>query len=159
MASLVAVVVGVSVACALNDPIPTENPTPTHYVEKSWGPLPPPTVPPEVADRGLVRGWDLFIGLAACSACHTVTTIDIDHGLLGPDLTHVGTLASRRIPGYSAEQYIRESIVDPCAYNVSPTDAGIAQGYNCNLMIATMAGITLTDTDVDALVAFLLEQR
>ena len=80
-------------------------------------------------------------------------------GILGPDQSRIGALAAERIPGYTAEQYIRESIVEPCAYNVTPADEGITQDFVCELMVATMAGIQLSDADVDALVAFLLEQK
>ena len=80
-------------------------------------------------------------------------------GILGPDQTHVGARAANRIPGYTAEQYIRESIVEPCAYNVTPADDGIEADYDCNLMEATLKSILLSDAEIDALVAFLLAQK
>ena len=60
--------------------------------------------------------------------------------------------------GYSAEEYIRESIVEPDAYTAGTAD-GLSQDYQQGLMSATMAGITLTDEDVDALVEYLLQLR
>ena len=72
-------------------------------------------------------------------------------GLLGPELNGIATVAEGRIAGYTAEQYLWESIVDSCAYTVEDTD--------CNLMLNVMSTIVLSDADVDALVAFLLQQR
>ena len=102
-------------------------------------------------------GRELFTGGGGCPACHTID--GVAQGVLGPDQSRIGALAAGRIPGYTAERYIRESIVEPCAYNVTPADEGVTQNFNCNLMVATMAGIQLSDFDVDALVAFLLEQK
>ena len=101
-------------------------------------------------------GQDLFIGLAACSACHTIE--GISQGVLGPPLDGIASAAGNRISGYSAEEYIRESIVEPDAYTAGTAD-GLSQDYQEGLMSATMAGIVLTDEDVDALVEYLLSLR
>ena len=90
-------------------------------------------------------------------ACHTIE--GTAQGILGPDQTYVGTWAANRIPGYTAEQYIRESIVEPCAYNVTPADDGIEANYDCKLMETTMKSIFLSDAEIDALVTFLLAQK
>ena len=74
-------------------------------------------------------------------------------GLLGPDLSTIGADAAGRQPGVSAEDYLRESIRDPEAF--------IAEGVERNTPGLMLTAITagLTDVDVDALVAFLLEQQ
>ena len=74
-------------------------------------------------------------------------------GLIGPDLTSIGTTAATRSQGMTAEQYIRESIKDPEAF--------IAEGVilaTPGLMKNSVVG-ALTDEQVEALVAFLLSQK
>ncbi len=45
----------------------------------------------------VAMGQEIFAGSGGCSACHTIEGITA--GLLGPDLTHIGTDASSRISG------------------------------------------------------------
>lgn len=97
----------------------------------------------------IAAGRELFLGGGGCSACHAIE--GVGQGVLGPDLNGIAAVAEGRIAGYTAEQYLRESIVDSCAYTVEGTD--------CNLMLNVMNTIVLSDSDVDALVAFLLQQR
>ena len=123
-------------------------------------PAPPGAVAPPSGDSAGASaspGQALFTGAGGCAACHTIEGLTV--GALGPPLTTIGSSAANRIPGYTAEQYIRESITDPCAHNVNPADAGITQEYDCNLMVSTLAGFQLTDEDVDNLVDYLLTLR
>ena len=165
---LLAIACGGAAPPAAVAPAPTE-PPPTAIA--------PATSPPQIAaatlagtapdasllDASLVdaslidAGRALFAGGGGCSACHSIA--GVGQGVLGPDQTHVGTWAASRIAGYTAEQYIRESIVEPCAYSVGPGDEGIDAEYQCTLMEATLDGIALSDADVDALVAFMLAQK
>ena len=101
-------------------------------------------------------GQALFIGTAACASCHTIQ--GVAQGVLGPPLDGIASVAANRISGYSAEDYIRESIVEPDAYTAGAAD-GLSQDYQEGLMQATMAGITLSDEDVDNLVEYLLTLR
>ncbi|NDJ78052.1 MAG: cytochrome c oxidase subunit II [Chloroflexi bacterium] len=55
-----------------------------------------------------------------CIGCHGA-----EDGV-GPALTGMWDRAATRRDGYSAERYLREAIVDPCAYEVD--------GYSCTLM-------------------------
>lgn len=130
-------------------PLPVEVPTPA----------PPGSVAPPAgnAAAGASPGESLFLGAAACASCHAIDGTPAQ-GVLGPNLSNIGSTAGSRISGYSAEQYIRESIVEPDALTVG-TAHGLDQDYQEGLMQATMAGITLTDEDVDALVEYLLQQR
>ena len=123
---------------------------------------PPATSQPEPTTSApsgdlVAAGRGLYTGGGGCAACHTID--GVAQGVLGPDQTHVGASAANRIPGYTAEQYIRESIKEPCAYNVSPADDGINQEFDCILMQTTIAPLALSDTEIDALVAFLLTQK
>lgn len=81
-----------------------------------------------------------------CAICHQIGS---DGGTAGPPLTHVGTVAATRTPGMSAEDHIRESILDPGAYIVpgSPDTMprGLARG--------------LSQEDFDDLVRYLLTLR
>ncbi|HLA42320.1 MAG TPA: c-type cytochrome, partial [Aggregatilineales bacterium] len=45
-----------------------------------------------------------------CATCHVVIG---DRKIVGPPLTHIATTASQRIPNMSADEYIRESILNP----------------------------------------------
>jgi len=76
-----------------------------------------------------------------CTACHAVGR----EGLRGPDLAGIGAQAGTIVPGKSAEDYIRESIVDPCAH--------ITEGYDC-LMPQTLLQ-TLGTAKVTALIAYM----
>ncbi len=55
-----------------------------------------------------------------CIGCHAA-----EDGV-GPALTGLGARAEDRREGYSAELYLHEAIVDPCAYDVA--------GFNCEVM-------------------------
>jgi cytochrome c2 len=50
-----------------------------------------------------------------CSACHSLQP---DQRLVGPSLAGIGITAATRLEGYSAEEYLRESILQPNAYVV-----------------------------------------
>ena len=131
-------------------PLPDELPPPANPAD-----LAPPT-PINGAGASASPGQALFVGTAACASCHTIQ--GVAQGVLGPPLDGIASAAGGRIPGYSAEEYIRESIVEPDAYTAGTAD-GLSQDYQEGLMTATMAGIVLTDEDVEALVEFLLQQR
>ena len=127
-------------------PPPTPGPTPT--------PTPEPT-PDVEAVRLAAAGRQIFITGAGqgsatpCVTCHTVEGVDEAVGILGPDLSRIGAEAANRQPGMSARDYLEESIRDPEAF--------IPQGMLPGVMPVTFAG--LTDEDVEALVAFLMEQK
>ena len=107
--------------------------------------LPPATDPPTAT---AVAGLKLFISDGACGACHAIDGVAL--GGPGPDLNGIATAAASRIPGYTAEQYIREAILEP--------DAHIVDGYTAGFMTAVMAPImpNLSDADINNLVDYLL---
>ncbi len=147
-----------AVAPALTEPPPTAIAAATSPAQLPAATLAGAAPDASLPDASLIdAGRALFAGGGGCSACHSIA--GLGQGVLGPDQTHVGTWAASRIAGYTAEQYIRESIVEPCAYTVGPADEGINAEYQCALMEATLAGIALSDADVDALVAFMLAQK
>jgi hypothetical protein len=66
---------------------------------------------------------------------------------VGPSFAGIGNRAENRVPGLSAEEYLRQSILEPDAY--------IVEGYPSGLMVPNL-GETLTDAQIDDLVAFLM---
>jgi cytochrome c oxidase subunit 2 len=97
------------------------------------------------ATEPLARGGQIYRKLD-CGRCHV---IDGEGGRLGPDLSHIGTVAADRAPGRTGEDYIRESIVSPGAY--------IVPGYN-DVMPRGLAR-NLSPSDLDALVQYLASHR
>ena len=119
------------------------------------GACPQPAAPGAATGAASSPGQALFVGAAACASCHTIT--GVAQGVLGPPLDGIGSAAANRIPGYSAEEYIRESILEPDKYAAGTAD-GLSQDYDGNLMLSTMAGVlpALSDEDIEALVEYLL---
>lgn len=111
-------------------------PTPT--------PLPVEATPEE-------RGLAAFMAVA-CNACHAIQDVEGAVGQVGPDLTHIATVAAGRIPGVSARDYIVESIVDPDAFIVPDCPIGPCQRG----LMPPDFGQRLSEQELDDLVAFLL---
>jgi nitric oxide reductase subunit C len=80
----------------------------------------------------------------ACTTCHS---LEPGKNLVGPSLATIGSDAASRVPGQSAEDYMRESIVDPNAF--------LVDGYAANLMTGTY-GSQLSEEQIQDLVAYLL---
>ncbi|MEZ4672058.1 MAG: cytochrome c [Anaerolineae bacterium] len=94
-----------------------------------------------------VRGEDIFRhGVAdapPCTSCHGLAGSTFS---LGPKMVGISQRAGERVPGLSAEAYIRQSIREPSAYVVS--------GYR-NIMYPQYAE-KLSEQDVADLIAFLM---
>lgn len=80
----------------------------------------------------------------ACSSCHTLEGTDTVHA---PDLVGISERAAQRIEGMSAEEYLRQSILDPFAFRV-PGDWSAPMPHRY--------GEVLSEDDVNDLIAFLL---
>ena len=103
-------------------------------------------------------GRELYLNVPAnaapqalwCYQCHLIEGIPEADGLVGPEHTLIGSDAISRVPGMSAEDYLRESIVDP--------ELRVAEGVDRATpgLMTTAIVERLTDEQVDALVAFLL---
>jgi cytochrome c5 len=96
-------------------------------------------------------GEALFLGKGICYTCHIIE--GVSEGLIGPDLTHIGTDAATRRPGVSAQDYITESIREPEAF--------VAEGIERATpgLMTTAITANLSDSEVNALVEFLLTQE
>jgi mono/diheme cytochrome c family protein len=79
--------------------------------------------PGEVSEDPVERGMNFFIS-NGCGGCHTVAGLDGAAGQVGPELTHIATVAAGRVPDQTAEEYIRTSIVNPSAYLVEECPTG-----------------------------------
>ena len=123
-------------ATATTEPTPTDSPTTT--AEPTGEPTPTPT------DGAPASGSDVILA-NGCIACHTITGLGGAVGVLGPELDGVATRAATRVPGLSAEEYIRQSIEDPKAF--------IVEGFIVPML--ELRG-TMTDEEFESLVAYLL---
>ena len=111
---------------------------------------------PQNATRGgdPERGRDIWetgggvVEEPGCSYCHSIDgseqTGSID--VLAPSWLGISTQAGDRIPGMSAEEYLRESILSPSAF--------VVDGYEDRM--GNLFRYTLNDADVNSLIAFLL---
>ncbi|MEZ5178650.1 MAG: c-type cytochrome [Acidimicrobiales bacterium] len=79
-----------------------------------------------------------------CQICHS-TERGVD--IVGPSLAGVATRAADRVPGLSAEEYLRQSILDPSAYAV--------EGYRADQMLPIYQD-RLSPDEIDGLVAYLM---
>jgi mono/diheme cytochrome c family protein len=118
---------------ALEEYVPTKLATPTPS-------------PEELADP-IARGKQVFLD-NGCSGCHTIEGVST--GTVGPNLTQIGVVATTRKPSLSAEEYIRESILDPSAY--------VVEGFPDNVMLKNFKEL-IDPSQLDDLVAFLLTQK
>ena len=87
-----------------------------------------------------------------CSACHVIPNVMGAVGQLGPDLSTIGTVAATRVDGQSAEEYIRQSLLDPQAYIVADCPTGACPA---DLMLASYVDV-LKPEEVDGIVNYLL---
>jgi cytochrome c oxidase subunit 2 len=71
-------------------------------------------LPPGDSVAGEQRYADL-----GCKACHSLD----GSALVGPSLLGIGEASKSRVEGYTAEMYLRESIVLPCAH--------LVEGFTC----------------------------
>ncbi len=109
---------------------------------------------------GLVaEGQALFMNAPAnvgpqalwCSECHAIE--GLANGLIGPDLTNIGSAAATRKPGTSAKEYLVESLRNPDGF----IPDGVERATPGLMTLAIVQD--LTDEQVEALVAFLLSQQ
>lgn len=98
----------------------------------------PPATEPIPRGRQVYRALD-------CGRCHLIAG---QGGRVGPELTHVGTVAEERRPS-DPEGYLRESVSEPGRY--------VVPGFVDNMP----RGVTqrLSQFDLDSLVAYLRSLR
>lgn len=80
---------------------------------------------------------------AGCITCHS---LDAGVVIVGPSMNGIASRAGSTVSGMSAEDYLRESILDPDAY--------LVQGFPAGTM-PQVWGDELTSEQIDQLIAFL----
>jgi hypothetical protein len=125
-------------------------PTPTTTAVAGDTPTPAPTNTPRP-----VEGEDAedIILNSGCGSCHKIGELGEGHKV-GPDLSNIGNIAAERIEGMSAEEYIRQAIVDPNAYVTAECPNGPCLP---NIMPRDYTS-RLSPGQIDLMIAFLLEQ-
>jgi len=106
-------------------------------LDKGEGPAP--------GEDPVAAGREIFTS-AGCNACHTLADADATASV-GPDLDELAQVAEDRSPDLNAEEYVRESIVDPPAIAV--------KGYDGTTMPGGYED-QLTPEEIDTLVTYLL---
>ena len=88
------------------------------------------------------------VNKGGCTACHTIPDIPGAVGVVGPSLANIGLDGADRRPGYTAEEYIRESLLEPNAFTAPecPTGPCIA---------GTMPQVWLENDEVEVIVGYL----
>ncbi len=114
-------------------------PTPAPVVME---PVAGPVAPPEIV---------VAFNKGGCAGCHTIPGIPGANAQVGPNLSEIGANAGSRISGSSAEEYIRQSILDPNAFIAPECPAG-----DCpeGVMLQTFAQ-SLSQDDLNTIVDYL----
>jgi cytochrome c551/c552 len=89
---------------------------------------------------GSVEGQTVFL-TKGCTGCHS--RAGVSEGFVGPDLTALADRAGDRVEGLSAEEYVRQSVLDPQGY--------IVEGYGSQMPV-----LPVDAAELDALVEYLL---
>lgn len=90
-------------------------------------------------------GARIFTGKGGCVGCHNAGS---GGGATGPNLAQVATVAQNERPGGDASAYLHQSLTDPQAF--------LVPGYGP--LMPSFRG-TLTDEEVNQIVAFLLTRK
>ena len=109
-------------------------------VAAACAPEPPATEP-------IARGGQVYRTLG-CASCHEGSLFNLFRPV-GPPLSDIGRVAAKRVPGLSAEEYLRQSITDPGAYVVPGYPDSMPRGLARDL----------SPEDLAALVAYLASLR
>ena len=100
---------------------------------------------PEEGESPIAAGREIFKS-AGCDGCHTLDDADAT-AEVGPDLNELAARAEDRVKGETAEDYVKQSIVDPPAF--------VVEGYSGDTMPRNFAD-QLTPEEIDTLVEYLL---
>lgn len=132
---------------------PTNTTAPTTATVSPTETPPPPTEEPTPEITGdSERGREIFESGGAhedykpsyaCTNCHTLDGSEND----GPSLQGISERAGERVPELPAQEYIRQSIMEPRAYVVEDFSS-----------MGSINSLLLSEEEVDDLIAFLLTQ-
>ncbi len=99
------------------------------------------------AENGATLFSQATIGANNAPGCITCHSLEPDVVIVGPSQAGLATRAASRVAGLSAEEYIRQSIVEPNAH--------IVEGFTEGVMYQFYA-TDLTEQQIDDLVAYTL---
>lgn len=108
-------------------------------------------LPPGNPENGQV----VFLNKGGCGACHTIQGVPGAFGIVGPELTHIATVAEkhRQEAGLSSvREYLIQSILDPNAYIVKDCPTGPCIPGTMPMNMKDM----LSPQELSDLVAFLM---
>jgi len=99
----------------------------------------------DVSTEDMVKiGKGIFEGKGICNTCHTIGK---SGALRFPDLDGIAQTAATRRPGYSALDYLAESLYEPGAY--------VVEGFNPGMPEADKPPIGLTEPEILSVIAYL----
>lgn len=93
---------------------------------------------PPAADP-VARGRQVYRALG-CASCHEGSLFNLFRPV-GPPLDHAGRVAAERVPGLSADDYLRQSVADPGAYLVPGYPDSMPRGLAKDLSPADLAAL------------------
>ena len=99
------------------------------------------------ADNGEALFTAAVIGANNAPGCITCHSLEPDVVIVGPSQAGLGTRAGTRVSGLSAEEYIRQSIIEPNAH--------IVEGFTEGVMYQNY-GTDLTEDQINDIVAYTL---
>ena len=99
-------------------------------------------------EQFIEAGKAIFNGKGSCYSCHTLNPSAPPSR--GPDLTDIGVGAATRKPGMGAKAYLIESLYDPAAF--------LVHGYGKTMTPAWRPPISLSNLEIEAVIAFLQSQ-
>ena len=103
---------------------------------------------------GASSGVDMDAVIAAinkggCIACHTIPDIPGAVGQVGPNLANIGVDGATRRQGYSAEEYIRESLMEPSTFTAPECPTGPCPP-------GVMPQLPLDQSEIDTVISYLV---
>ncbi len=152
---LVAILVVLAILAGCGGQSAETLPTPTPPTPQPTVALEPTATPRPKVNMQVVRG---AMTKSGCGSCHVIPGIPKATGQLGPDLSHIATVAEQRIasPDYTGHaktpvEYIRESIIDADVYVVPECPTGPCQPGQ---MPPTLVQI-LSEQELEAIIQYL----
>lgn len=97
--------------------------------------------------RGQALYEQTIIGSSAAPGCVTCHSRDAGKVLVGPSHAGIATIAETAVPGMSAEDFLKESILNP--------DAHVTEGFTPGVMYQNYSK-DLSEQEINDLVAYLL---
>ncbi len=134
-------------ATSVPTPQPTNESGPTQIPLPTQTPAPTPTIRPIEGSNP-----EEIILNAGCGSCHQIGALGESHKV-GPDLSNINEVATNRQAGQSAEEYIRQSIIDPNVYLAPECPNGPCLA---NIMPRDYAN-RLSEQQIEIIVTYLLE--